>query len=97
MYSLRYGTIPVVRATGGLDDTVTSFRRDTGEGNGLKFKEATADALRLAICRAGGLYRDPEARRRLMANGMQADFSWDRSAREYEALYRVAAGRRARA
>jgi starch synthase len=95
MYSLRYGTIPVVRATGGLDDTVTSFRRDTGEGNGLKFEETTADALRLAICRAGGLYRDPEARRRLMANAMQGDFSWDRSAREYEALYRVAARRRA--
>ena len=95
MYSLQYGTIPIVRATGGLDDTVTSFRRDTGEGNGLKFEAAAADALRLAICRAGGLYRDPEARRRLMANAMQGDFSWDRSARAYEALYRVAASRRA--
>jgi len=95
MYSLRYGTIPIVRATGGLDDTVTTFDRRTGEGNGLKFEAATADALELAICRAAGLYRDREAWRRLMANAMAGDFSWDRSAREYETLYRLAARRRA--
>jgi len=95
MYSLRYGTIPIVRATGGLDDTVTPFDRKTGEGNGLKFEAATADALALAIYRAAGLYRDPAARSRLRANGMQGDFSWERSAREYEALYREVARRRA--
>ncbi len=95
MYSLRYGTVPIVRATGGLDDTVTPFNRATGEGNGLKFEAGTADALALAIYRAAGLYRDPAARQRLMANGMRGDFSWDRSAREYETLYHEAARRRA--
>ncbi len=97
MYSLRYGTIPIVRATGGLDDTVTPFDRRTGQGNGLKLEAATADALSLAIYRAAGLYRDPAAWRRLVANAMQGDFSWDRSAREYEALYREVARRRAAA
>ena len=95
MYSLRYGTIPIVRATGGLDDTVIPYNRRTGEGNGLKFEAATADALCLAICRAAALYRNPAARQHLIANGMRGDFSWDRSAREYEALYREAARRRA--
>jgi starch synthase len=95
MYSLRYGTIPIVRATGGLDDTVIPYNRRTGEGNGLKFEAATADALCLAIYRAATLYRDPAARQRVTANAMQGDYSWDRSAREYEALYREAARRRA--
>jgi starch synthase len=94
MYSLRYGTIPIVRATGGLDDTVTSFDRKTGEGIGLKFEAATADALALAIYRGAALYRDPAAWRRLRANAMRDDFSWDRSARRYEALYQKAARRR---
>ncbi len=94
MYSLRYGTIPIVRATGGLDDTVAPFDRQTGRGNGLKFEAATPDALGLAICRAFGLYRNPAAWRRAQLNAMQGDFSWERSAREYEALYREASRRR---
>jgi starch synthase len=88
LYGLRYGTIPIVRATGGLDDTVAPFDAATGEGTGIKFEAATADALHLAIYRAAALHANPAALGRAQANGMRADFSWDRSARAYEALYR---------
>jgi starch synthase len=96
MYSLAYGTIPVVRATGGLDDTIQPFDPTTGEGTGFKFAEATAEALLETVRTAVGLYRQPDHWRRLVHNGMACDFSWDRSAREYEALYREIAARHAR-
>jgi starch synthase len=95
MYSLAYGTIPVVRATGGLDDTIHDFEPQTGVGNGFKFAEATSEALRLTVNQAIALYRQPNVWRRLVENAMACDFSWKRSAKEYEALYREIAGRRA--
>jgi len=88
MYSLAYGTIPVVHATGGLDDTVTQFDPVTGEGNGIKFKEPTATAFLQAIWQALALYHGKALWSQLIRNAMTADFTWDRSAREYEQLYR---------
>ena len=96
MYSLAYGTIPVARATGGLDDTIQPFDSATGEGTGFKFAEASSDALLQSVRMAVELYRQPEHWRRLMRNGMACDFSWDRSAREYEALYQQIVARRTR-
>lgn len=90
MYSLAYGTIPVVRATGGLDDTVTQFDPVTGEGTGFKFEEPTPTALLQALWQALALYRDKTLWRQLMTNAMAADFTWARSARAYELLYRRA-------
>ena len=95
MYSLAYGTIPVVRATGGLDDTIQAFDSATGRGNGFKFAEATADALLLAVNQGVALYRQREQWRRLMQNAMACDFSWNRSAKAYEALYEGIAARHA--
>jgi starch synthase len=95
MYSLAYGTIPVVRATGGLDDTIRDFDPQTGEGNGFKFSEATSEALRRTVHEAVALYRQPLLWRRLVRNAMACDFSWNRSAKEYEALYQEIAARRA--
>ncbi|MFI5339532.1 MAG: glycogen synthase GlgA [Candidatus Methylomirabilales bacterium] len=94
MYSLAYGTVPVVRATGGLDDTIQPFSAETGEGNGLKFAEATSEALLTIMRRAVALYRQPDQWRRLLRNGMACDFSWDRSAKEYVALYQQILSRR---
>jgi starch synthase len=88
MYSMRYGTAPVVHATGGLADTVRHFDPATGEGNGFAFEHPTADGLRWALGRAFAAWDDAKAWRRLQANGMTADFSWDGRAREYEELYR---------
>ncbi|MEN3027390.1 MAG: glycogen/starch synthase [Chlorobiota bacterium] len=88
MYSMLYGTVPIVRATGGLRDTVQDFNPATGEGTGIVFEEPTAEALLAAIERALQLYRQPELWRRLVANGMAQDFSWRRSAQAYVALYR---------
>ncbi len=91
LYSLRYGTPPVVRATGGLADTVTDTNPQTlaaGTATGFSFVPPTADALREATLRAMALYRDrPEDWRRVMATGMRQDWSWDHSAGEYERLY----------
>jgi starch synthase len=94
MYSLAYGTVPIVRATGGLDDTIQPFDPATGEGTGFKFTGKTSEALLEAVRSAVALYRQPEQWRRLVRNGMACDFSWDRSAREYEALYRQIQARR---
>jgi len=88
MYSLAYGTIPIVRATGGLDDTIQSFEPETGVGNGFKFQEASGEALLVSVRQAVALYRRREPWRRLMANAMGLRLSWNRSATEYEALYR---------
>jgi starch synthase len=93
MYSLAYGTIPLVRATGGLDDTIQPYHPGSGQGNGFKFAEASAAALLGTVKEAVALYRKPEQWKRLVQNAMACDFSWDRSAREYEALYREIAVR----
>jgi starch synthase len=94
MYSLAYGTIPVVRATGGLDDTIQPFDPATGEGTGFKFAAATSRALLETLRAAVAIYRQPDHWRRLVRNGMACDFSWDRSAKEYVALYQEIVSRR---
>ena len=86
MYCLKYGTVPVVRATGGLDDSVDGF--DGSSGTGFKFEEYKGAALLDAIGRALEAYRWPRLWRRIMMSGMLKDFSWGRSAREYAELYR---------
>jgi len=90
IYSLRYGTVPVVRATGGLDDTIEPFDRKTGGGTGFKFQEYTGAALLAAMREALAVYGEKTAWRRLQRNGMAKDFSWHTSAAEYAKLYEVA-------
>jgi starch synthase len=88
IYSLRYGTVPVVRATGGLDDTIEPFDPRTGQGTGFKFQDYTGAAMLACLRRALDLYHhDPAAWLQLMRNGMARDFSWKASAAEYERLY----------
>ncbi|HEX7080514.1 MAG TPA: glycogen synthase [Gammaproteobacteria bacterium] len=87
LYALRYGTIPVVRATGGLADTVVHFDPASGTGNGSVFEHADAQGLIWGLTTALGWHADAALRRRLIDNAMQADFSWDRQAPEYEKVY----------
>jgi starch synthase len=94
MYSLRYGTVPVVRATGGLDDTVEDFDESTASGTGFKFAEYSPAALVATLRRALAAYQNPSVWRRMQQAGMQRDHSWDASAREYVKVYRAAAQRR---
>jgi starch synthase len=96
MYSLRYGTVPVVRETGGLADTVEEFDPLTREGNGFLFHRFDADEMVAALRRAVAIYRQPELWRALQRNGMAQDFSWDRSAEEYDQLYAEARAKVAR-
>lgn len=94
MYSLRYGAIPVVRMTGGLDDTIVDPRENAAEANGIKFEEASPRALVQGFRKAMNLYRDRAAMAHFRGNGMAADFSWDNSVRQYTHLYEVMVGRR---
>ena len=87
IYSLKYGTVPIVRATGGLDDTVDPWDPRTKKGTGFKFQEYTGDALLRTIHQALKCYRDQTAWQRLVRNGMSKDFSWKNSAREYIRVY----------
>ena len=87
MYSLRYGTVPVVRAVGGLDDTVEAFDAVTRGGNGFKFGPYRADKFLERIYEAIFAYEQPETWRRIQLNGMSADHSWENSARKYVELY----------
>jgi starch synthase len=97
LYSLRYGTVPVVRAVGGLYDTITDATPETlaaGTANGFRFGPYTAPAFQQAVHRALACYRhEPAVWRQLVRTGMRQDWSWDRSAAEYEALYERLAGR----
>jgi starch synthase len=88
MYALRYGTIPVVRATGGLADTIQHFDPQTGAGNGSVFRDADAGGLLWGIRCALAWFDEPEAWSRVIANAMAADFSWRKQVRPYETLYR---------
>jgi starch synthase len=94
IYSLRYGTVPVVRATGGLDDTIENFDLQLGTGTGFKFQEYTATALLDAILQALHQYSNDGIWKRIQLNGMAKDFSWNKSAAEYARLYETAAGAR---
>jgi starch synthase len=87
IYSLRYGTVPVVRATGGLDDTIEQFDPQTLKGTGFKFKEYTGEALLETLRTALGVYGNQTVWRTLMRNGMSQEYSWATSAREYVKVY----------
>ncbi|OLE52053.1 MAG: hypothetical protein AUG51_19860 [Acidobacteria bacterium 13_1_20CM_3_53_8] len=89
MYSMRYGTVPVVRATGGLDDTVENFNRETGEGTGFKFERYAANALLEKIREALYCYNRPEIWKKIQTNGMRQDNSWRVAARKYLDLYQA--------
>jgi starch synthase len=89
MYALRYGTIPVVRATGGLADTIRHFDPATGVGNGSVFRDADPAGLLWGVRSALAWFDDPPAWSRVIANAMAIDFSWRKQARPYETLYRT--------
>ena len=87
MYSLKYGTVPIVRGVGGLDDTITNFERATEQGNGYKFYEYSADRLTEKYYEALMVYYDRDLWRKLQRNGMREDFSWERAAHNYLSAY----------
>ena len=87
IYSLRYGSVPIVRAVGGLDDTIDPWDPRTKKGTGFKFQEYTGEALLRAIHQALQVYGDQGSWQKLMRNGMSKDFSWRISAREYLRVY----------
>ncbi len=88
MYSLRYGTVPIVRGVGGLDDTIQNFDRLNSSGNGFKFLDFQTEAFVEKIYEALFTYAEPEAWRRLQLNGMTENNSWENAARKYVSLYR---------
>jgi starch synthase len=95
MYSLKYGTVPLVRGVGGLDDTIQNFERTTGQGNGYKFYDYSADRLVEKFYEAMMVYYDRDVWRQVQRNGMREDFSWDRAAHRYlDAYHRVVAAKR---
>lgn len=87
LYSLRYGAIPVVRATGGLQDSVVDPREDAARATGIKFTPYTEGALQKAILKALALWQEPAWLRHLRHNGMTTDFSWEKQSAEYVSLY----------
>ncbi len=87
MYSLKYGTVPIVRATGGLDDTIEPWDPATGRGTGFKFNAYSSVMLLQTIHEAIQGFRDKVGWKKLMLNGMSKDFSWNASAREYVKIY----------
>jgi starch synthase len=88
MYSLRYGTIPIVRATGGLDDTIEHYNAAAKKGNGFKFVQHTPAAFRACLDEALACYGRPAEMAQLRRNGMAGDYSWARSASRYIELFR---------
>jgi len=92
MYSMRYGTVPIVRATGGLDDTVENYDRARGTGNGFKFAEYSARAMLGSIYEALFAYADKDVWRKIQLNGMREDNSWVAAAHKYVEIYRAVAG-----
>jgi starch synthase len=90
MYSLKYGTVPIVRATGGLDDSIEPFDLEHGTGTGFKFREYTGEALLFAVRQALHHYMDERIWKRIQLNGMAKDFSWKTPAAEYAKLYEAA-------
>ena len=87
LYSLRYGTVPVVRAVGGLVDTVENYDPAQDTGTGFSFKNYSSHELIIALMRALLVYAEPERWRALILRGMAQDWSWERSARKYLELY----------
>jgi starch synthase len=98
IYSLKYGTVPIVRATGGLDDTIEPWNPATEKGTGFKFSAYSGSALLASIHEALQAFQDKARWKKLMINGMSKDFSWTASAKEYARLYeRLVASRPASA
>jgi starch synthase len=87
MIAMRYGTLPIVRETGGLRDTVRSYDEFTGTGNGFSFAPYQANDLMFTLRRALGFYKDQSTWQMLVRQAMNEDWSWDRAAQEYEQLY----------
>jgi starch synthase len=96
IYSLKYGTVPVVRATGGLDDTIEEWKPMLGVGTGFKFEGLNPEDLLATIDRALDAFEDKNGWRQLMRNGMMKNYSWEEPAREYAAVYEEVALRRQR-
>jgi starch synthase len=90
MYSLKYGTIPLVRATGGLDDTIIDFSLDSAKGNGFKFHQYTPEALLSKVQEALAVYHNDSLWDLIRANAMRVDYSWIYSAKKYLDLYKIA-------
>lgn len=93
MYALKYGTIPVVRVAGGLDDTVVGFQPDTGKGTGFKFTDYTPEALFSKLQEALSVYHNESLWDLLRTNAMRVNYSWVYSAKKYLDLYKLAMGR----
>lgn len=89
LISLRYGTVPIVRFTGGLKDTITEYDAETGQGNGFGFTEYTCDTLNAAIHRALHVYQDTSKFAVLSKKCMELNFSWEESAKKYKKLYKT--------
>ncbi len=87
MYSLNYGTIPIVRKTGGLADTVKDYDEYNAEGNGFSFLEYNSEELLVKIKRALEIINNREEKLKIISNGMKSDFSWNHSAKQYLKLY----------
>jgi starch synthase len=94
IYSLKYGAVPVVRATGGLDDTIEEWNAEQGTGTGFKFSGLNGEALLATIERALAVFADKQGWNRLMLNGMAREYSWEQPAREYAAVYEEAVSKR---
>jgi starch synthase len=88
IYSLKYGTVPIVRATGGLDDTIEQFDPETGKGTGFKFAKYNDIEMVKSIKKAMKLYENKKHWLKLIKNGMAKDFSWEVSAKKYVSLYK---------
>jgi starch synthase len=93
IYSLKYGTVPIVRATGGLRDTIENFDTNTKRGNGIVFSNYDVQNLIAAVDRALTMFHDMENWETLIKNAMAADFSWESSALAYLSLYQNLVGR----
>jgi starch synthase len=87
MYSLKYGTVPIVRRTGGLADSVQQWNPATRQGTGVVFNDYDPPAVRWALHAALDLFKDRDGWLQMMRNGMAQDFSWDSQSREYVKLY----------
>lgn len=92
MYSLRYGTVPIVRRTGGLADSVQNYDPETGEGTGVVFDDFNSEALEWALNTALDLHAQPEHWQRMVRNGMAKDFSWEKQGGRYLEIYRRLSG-----
>jgi starch synthase len=89
MYSLKYGTVPIVRETGGLADTVIRYNEKTEEGTGFSFKKYDSKEFLKEIKRALKIFNDKKAWLKIIKSGMKTDFSWNSSAKKYVELYKT--------